>query len=371
MAKRHKLAVASALIGLYHLLTRRPRPAGDLTPTTCVRSIVVYSTTALGDLMFNTPAIYQLRRHYPAARIILVVHQKYVDLVRDAEDIDAVLSWDGSFARMSAFLRALRGHRPELAVILHSRAPYDVMSAVLAGCRFILRDDLVLDGRVPLVRWLAGWSEPGYDGHVIQRKLDMLAPLGCRTDVVSMRVPCSVDRLRFAVPGRVRIGFQLGASTAERCWPVARYAELASLLLPGQPDREIVLMGLPKEQGLADGFFAALPEALRPQVVNLVGQTSVRDAFDLVASLNVLVTGDTGPLHLAIALKVPTVSLFVTAEPWLTGPYQDPDLHDVVYRPLPADAEEGERANPMNQITVAAVAELVLARQRRIVSIQQ
>ncbi len=46
----------------------------------------------------------------------------------------------------------------------------------------------------------------------------------------------------------------------------------------------------------------------------------------------VLVTGDTGPLHLAIALQVPTVSLFVTANPNWTGPYQDLDIHTIIHK---------------------------------------
>lgn len=355
MAKKHKIALASGLIGLYHLLTRRPRPASELTAATDVRVIVVYSTTALGDLMFNTPAIHQLRLRYPAAHIALVVHQKYLDLVRDYDDVDEVLCWDGRFARFFGFVRQLRALRPQLAVILHSRAPYDVMSAVFGGCRHILRDDLVLDGQVLLAQWLTAWSEPGFAGHVIQRKLNMLAFLGCRTDEVAMRLPLPADPLHFAAPGQVRIGMQLGASTSERCWPGERFAELATRLLDGHPERRIVLMGLAQEQGLADAFMTALPPALAGQIDNQVGRTTVREAFDLVASLDLLVTGDTGPLHLAIALRVATVSLFVTAEPWLTGPYQDPALHTVVYQPLPAHAAATLQAHPMNMIGVDEV----------------
>lgn len=362
MAKKNKIALASGLIALYRLMTGRPRPAGALTAETVIRSIVIYSTTALGDLMFNTPAIRQLRLRYPAARIALVVHQKYVDLVQDYADVDAVLCWDGRFARMPGFLRTLRAFRPELAVILHSRVPYDVMSAVFGGCRFIVRDDLLQDGKVPMVRWLAGWSDASKTQHVIRRKLDMLAFLGCRTDDVAMHAPCPVDPARFRSPGRQRIGFQMGASTPERCWPVERFAALAEQVLTGHAEREVVLMGAPQETDLAEAFLAALPAGLHARVHNLVGQTSVRDAFDLVASLDVLVTGDTGPLHLAIAQQVPTVSLFVTAEPFSTGPYQDPALHDVLYRPLPADADAALQACPMTRIGVEDVLAPVLRR---------
>jgi ADP-heptose:LPS heptosyltransferase len=54
----------------------------------------------------------------------------------------------------------------------------------------------------------------------------------------------------------------------------------------------------------------------------------------IIKNLDILVTGDTGPLHLAVALKIKTVSLFVTANPKHTGPYQDHQLHEVLHVPL-------------------------------------
>jgi ADP-heptose:LPS heptosyltransferase len=69
-------------------------------------------------------------------------------------------------------------------------------------------------------------------------------------------------------------------------------------------------------------------------------------------NMDVLVTGDTGPLHLAIALKTKTVSLFVTANPQQTGPYQNPELHQVMY--VPAETQqlsEEQRHQPLSIIT--------------------
>jgi ADP-heptose:LPS heptosyltransferase len=364
MAKKYKMALVGGLLGVYRALTGLPRPAGELRADSEFRSIVIYSTTALGDLMFNTPAIHQLRLRYPSAHITLIVHQKFADLVCNYPDIDEVLCWDGKFSHQWGLVRQLRARRPDLAVILHSRAPHDVMTAVFAGVRHILRDDLMRDGYVPMARWLSGWSEPGHVGHVIQRKLSMLSVLGCRIDDTAMRVPCVVDRLHFAVPGRVRIGLQLGTSTPERRWPVERFAALADALLRDDPACSVVLLGVAQEAPLASRFLDALPEQWHRQVDNMIGQTSITQAFDLVASLDLLVTGDTGPLHLAIALQVPTVSLFATANPAETGPCQDMDRHRVIHCPLPHDASAVRQDAPMTNITVDSV----LAAVRRILS---
>lgn len=355
MAKKHKIVLADRLIALYHLFTGRPAPAATLRPDCMFSCVVVYSTTALGDLMFNTPALRQLRQRYPQARLVLVVHRKYVDLLQDYGDVDLVLCWDGRFAGLPAFVHTLRREKPELAVILHSRAPYDVLSAVFSGCRHVLRDDNFQHGYVPLKRWLAGASTPDYPGHVIQRKLDLLTRLGCDASQTSMCVPCPVHPGRYADDGALRVGFQLGASTPERCWPPAFFARLAVLLLAEYPRLRIVLMGTAQERPLEQAFLAALKHDCHSRVESLLGKTSVRDVFDVVAGLAVLVTGDTGPLHLAVALRVPSVGLFVTAEPEKTGPYQDPALHTIIKRSVP----DGCEGNPMQAIPVDMVANAV------------
>ena len=330
MAKKNKIALANALIWLHQRLFPRLRPAAALNVHSTFGCIVIYSTTALGDVMFNTPAIRQLRRRFPAAHLILVAHQKYTDMLQGYADVDEVLCWDGRFARLPAFVRQLRTRQPELAVILHSRAPYDVFSAVLAGCHTIVRDDNLSGEEVPMTQWLAAWSPPDFVGHVIQRKLKLLSVLGTDPSATAMVVPCIVNRQRYRRTGQCRVGFQLGASTAERRWPVSHFVALADCLLTANPAIVIVLLGIDAEVFLADDFMVGLASVYHGRVESLVGKTSVSEAFDAVASLDVLVTGDTGPLHLAIALQVPTVSLFASANPDRTGPYQDPDLHQLI-----------------------------------------
>ncbi|MNH31554.1 Glycosyltransferase family 9 (heptosyltransferase) [compost metagenome] len=78
-------------------------------------------------------------------------------------------------------------------------------------------------------------------------------------------------------------------------------------------------------------------------------------------NMEVLVTGDTGPLHLAIALKTKTVSLFVTANPTQTGPYQNTELHQVMYVPIDTqNLSEEQRHQPLSIISSEEVMERVL-----------
>lgn len=91
-------------------------------------------------------------------------------------------------------------------------------------------------------------------------------------------------------------------------------------------------------------------------IENYVGTLNLKELVEHISRFDVLVTGDTGPLHIAVALKVPTISLFVTANPAHTGPLQDKELHTVIRvppeeRPLTSEFSD----QPMFVITAQEV----------------
>jgi len=314
-----------------------------------IKCIAIYSTTALGDLILNSPAIYALKARFPQARMVLISSYKNKGLVENSEIFDDILYWDNKFKNIFSFIFKLRQFRPQLAVILHSHFPYDILSAVLSGCRYIFRDHYGSED-VALNRWLTGYS-PKFEGHTIQRKLQLLQPLGCDTTLSRMHIPVAVP-VGTRDAGKIRIGFQLGASRDFRRWPVACFAALADKLMAVEPTVEIILIGGKNEQALAEEFMALVTPAHRQSTQSLVGRTNLLQLASAITTLDMLVTGDTGPLHLAIAQQVKTVSLFVTANPLYTGPYQDLDLHRVFYKPIASlSAELAQNPFPMIAIT--------------------
>ncbi|MBS0971161.1 MULTISPECIES: glycosyltransferase family 9 protein [Yersiniaceae] len=331
MAKKWKTALTNAFLRGYVALTRRLQDPRTLDAQQEFRSIVIYSTTALGDLMFNTPAIRAVKQRYPKAFITLVSSEKNRGLVAESDYFDDVVYWDEKVRDLFSVVGQLRRRQPELAIILHAKPPYDVLSAVLAGCRYILKD---IYGGKPcgLERWLAN-PFVRYNGHLIQRKLDLVARLGCDAGNTDMAIPVPFPLLEKA-PGKIQIGFQMGASGQLRCWPVPHFIALAKRLLALGPAYQIVLIGTRKEAALEREFLAGMTAQELQQVVSHIDKTGLKALLGIMNNMDVMVTGDTGPLHLAIALKTPTVSLFVTANPAHTGPYQDPALHRVIQVPL-------------------------------------
>ncbi|QCR37647.1 glycosyltransferase family 9 protein [Nissabacter sp. SGAir0207] len=359
MAKKWKTTLTNLFLQGYVAVSRRLKDPRTLSADQSFRSIVIYSTTALGDLMFNTPAIRAVKARYPDAFITLVSSEKNRGLVAESDYFDDVVYWDEKVRDIFRVVKQLRRHRPELAIILHAKPPYDVLSAVLAGCEYILKD---IYGGKPcgLEQWLAN-PFVRYDGHLIQRKLELVRRLGCDADNHEMVIPVPFPAL-VKTPGKTIIGFQMGASGVLRCWPVERFIALAKRLIALGPDYQVVLIGTQKESELERQFLAGLTAPEREQVVSHINKTGLKALLGIMQNMDVMVTGDTGPLHLAIALKTPTVSLFVTANPAHTGPYQDPALHRVIQVPLSTkNLTPAQQRQPLCIISADEVFEKVAA----------
>ncbi len=129
------------------------------------------------------------------------------------------------------------------------------------------------------------------------------------------------ERLTVAAPPDAAffVGFQLGASAAVRQWPVAAFARVGEGLW--ERYRAVpVLLGGPGEKALADAY----RQACRAPAVDLIGATDLPGLAAVLCEMFLLLTNDTGTLHLAAGLDVPSVSIFLaTAQPFDTGPYRE------------------------------------------------
>jgi len=118
-------------------------------------------------------------------------------------------------------------------------------------------------------------------------------------------------------PGRPAVGFQLGASKSLRTWPPEYFFRLGELL-GEQLDAKIILFGSEQERALADQFYKSFPCTF----IDLIGKTTMVDLPSFLKRLNLLVSNDTGPMHIAAAVGTKVVGIFMgTAYFRITGPY--------------------------------------------------
>lgn len=349
-----------------------------------MRKVLVVNLTRFGDLLQTSPTIAGLKAQGDT-HVTVVVERNFAEVCDGIPGIDRVWPIDldalgrllladdlrAAYHTVAREIAALRAERFDLALNYSSSR----MSAVL----------LRLIG-VPDTR---GWSMSD-DGHrLITHPWSRLFSASCLTRrhaafnlvdhyrrVAGVRDgPCG---LRFTVEPAVRhrmldrlretglregdalIAFQLGASRAIRRWPPRHLIAVGGRL--GAAGLRLVLCGGAGDRGVADEVAAALG----PEVIDLCGRTSVAELAAVLERADVLLTGDTGPMHLAVAVGTPVVALFFgPALPVDTGPYAADQL--CLHAPVPcAPCDHAVTChNPFchDVLDPEAVGEAVLARR--------
>ncbi|WP_152514495.1 glycosyltransferase family 9 protein [Chrysiogenes arsenatis] len=310
-------------------LWRHPRDASGLQHrhrlNQVPRSIVVYSNTALGDTLMSTPALKALRESFPAAHITLFIHEKIHPLFAHFPYVDAFLLYYGGYRGFLRNVRELRSMRPDCILIFHANGPQDIPSAVLSGCNIILKSPTCS----PYSSLLSHQFTFPSGVHTIEERLEIVRFLGGRASdmrmVLSPEYSQSTERQYFS-DHNVVIGFQVGASDIYKTWPIESFCALAVQLLNHNNNIIIALCGTAQERAIAEKVVQVDP--LR--VKNYCGNTQIAQLPWLVREFNVLVSNDTGTMHVAVALGVPTVGLFASTNPSHTGIVQDLDKHVMI-----------------------------------------
>ncbi len=284
---------------------------------------------SLGDIVHAMPVAAALRTAFPAARIDWVTHPAYVSLVSLVRGVDTVIPVDtrvwhtGRRGNVVEGLGLLRQAGYDVALDLQGL----VKSAVLAraaGARRTLgftRAHL----REPAARFFYDESvDPGEVAHVIHKNLAFCAAVGAdsRTVQFPLTTPASAVAAQLAseLRGQPYVLLNPGAAWPNKRWPAARFGALASRLREQQGMASVVLWG-PDEQALAEAVVQASDGAAR-----LAPPTSIPDMVAVAAGARMMVSGDTGPLHLAAAVGTPVVALFGPTRCERNGPWDARDL---------------------------------------------
>ena len=301
-----------------------------------VKNILVVSSTAIGDTLLSTPAIRAVRKGYPRARIIALLNKDNMELFSNNPHIDGVVPYYGGYKRFNATVAALTKYSFDLALIFHGNEPQATPICYLAGARFIMKlpnnseYNFLLSNREPVVTW-------DEMGHGIEGRLKTAALAGCAPDGFEMELfteradtekADEFLRNEGVSNETFLIGLQPGASTVSRQWFPERFTRLAKNLLTAHPEARIVLTGSPGEAPLCKKIAAGIGDA----AVVAAGRLPLRQVPPLIKRLGVLVTGDTGPMHIAIAVGTPVVALYAVADSKKTGPLYDKHRHRVIQK---------------------------------------
>ena len=295
-------------------------------------NLAVRAPNWLGDAIMALPALEALRQAKPEANLTVLARASVADLYRLSglcEDVVALPSPKGAGGWRSVWRAAwtLRAHRFDAGLLL----PNSFESALtfrLAG----IRDSwgYARDGRRPLLRRAA---EPPRQGEIPRHEVFYYLELLRRLGIISALPAEAIPRLRLSEETRARgrevlaeaglsgriIAIAPGsANSRAKQWAPERFVaaarETAETL-----GASVAIFGTPQERELAAGIEISLA-GLGVQVRSLAGRTSLRDFICAIANVSVLITNDSGGMHVAYAAGVPTVAIFGPTIPEATGP---------------------------------------------------
>ena len=291
-------------------------------------NILIVKLSSLGDVIHASPCAHALRELFPSARISWIVEKNFAGLLVGSPALDEVIQVDLDYLRKApfldgvAYLRALkkdlRARRFDLVLDLQGLFK-SALVAWMTGC-----PERYGYGELREGSWLISQRVSGAHAkdHVIQRYLDVIRFLG--SDVAEPTFPLpdfslekqGVERLLTGcAPASKRIVFAPGTSKANKEWPVSHYAALAKLLSHEGWTFVIVGGNGDREKG------RQLAELIGPAAVDLTGKTNLKELAALLSDAALFVSGDTGPLHIAVAVGVPIVAMYGPTRPERTGPY--------------------------------------------------
>lgn len=289
--------------------------------------IIVRMPNWVGDLVMATPVLQDLRAEYPESKITAMAREPIAELLRHESAIDELFAYskpESGFLRRQlrrdiiGKLRAGKYDRGLLLTNSFSSAWWFWVGNVKQRIGFAgnWRSFLLTDA-VPRPEGL----------HQVEEYKALLGtpdtPSSPRLILTEgeTRIARELLRQRGMLPGMKLVGINPGAAYGSaKCWPLARFRALALKLLE---DRKVILLffGDVTQGELVREICRGLPE----RVLNLAGLTSLRELMALIAECDVLVTNDSGPMHIAAALDVPIVALFGSTDPDKTGPWGNRD----------------------------------------------
>jgi lipopolysaccharide heptosyltransferase II len=306
-----------------------------LTP----KRILIVRLRQIGDVVFTTPAVHALRRHFPEAHLTYLVEPAASPVVATNLHLNEVI--------VAPRGRGLRALRQDLALGRQLRnARYDVVLDFHGG------------PRASLLTWLSGAPvRIGYDvagrgwmytrrvhrprelrrRHSVDNQWDLLEPLGIERptpeqDPVEMpvdRAAADAVECRLAAAGVSRddrlVVLHVSAGNPFRRWPTESFGEVAAALAAGDSRNRIVVTSGPSETGAATGVIAdardRLKAAERGRILDC-GEFSLAELRALVERAVLYIGGDSGPMHIAATSGVSMVSLYGPTLPVRSAPWR-------------------------------------------------
>jgi lipopolysaccharide heptosyltransferase II len=292
-------------------------PAGG--PEAAPYRWLVRSPNPLGDACMSLPAVRALKKSRPGIHLTVTCRDNLAPMWAARDEVDAVIPFSKSLGPLSVG-RLIREHGPYDEGLLLPNSFRSALELRLGGVRRLT--GYARYQRSFLLQRAVKEPLPSPEKqHHVHRYLHLIEAMGITMEPIDelLAIPPAPTPIAGNAESEIHLGICPGAEygNAKR-YPIERYAEAIGNLRTNRPDLKIrvSIFGSPAERQIGEDLAALVAE---PRV-NRAGQTSIAGLVEELQSCHLVATNDTGTMHLAAALGVPTVAIFGSTEPDFTAP---------------------------------------------------
>jgi heptosyltransferase II len=309
-----------------------------------IRRLLIRGTNWVGDSILSLPALKQARQAFPNAQISLLVIPWVSGIYEECAWVDEVLIYDRGSVHSGVqgklrLIRSLSERRFDAAILFQNAFEAAVLARLARipiragytcqGRGWLLSHPIRVDARISKLHQTFYYLD--LMDQLLRRKRVALTSIAQERSTSSLPgmpdISLNVSvlrrqqaRTRMEVQGvdfrRKVVGVNPGAfyGSAKR-WLSERYAALLDKLIESER-AAVVVFGAPNEAAIA----RAIQSSMRQRPVVLAGRTQLSELIAMIACCDLFITNDSGPMHLAAALHVPTVAIFGSTDATATGP---------------------------------------------------
>ncbi len=310
-----------------HLFLKGQAPKRPIRPFVLsslggINRILLMTTTAIGDTLFSTPAIRAVKESYPDKEVHVLGHVRSHLLLQENPYLDRLLLYRGKRKGIIELIRELREQRYDLVVILHSNDPEALPLAWATQAPYIIGP-----GTSRFAEFLSN-KVYCYDDnrHAIERRLDFVRVIGADTvnKKMDLFLPAQGEKKADRILGakwkdsfQPLIGLHPTGSGTYKWWPADYFAGLAQELVKRVQVR-FIIFSTRKEAAVS----RSIAKNLGDNVLQVQGKYDLLEVAALMKKCRLFIANDSGPLHMALALGIPTLALIGADSPLRIGPYQ-------------------------------------------------
>jgi lipopolysaccharide heptosyltransferase II len=306
-------------------------------PFDTAKNILIRGTNWIGDTIMTLPAVHAIRNTFPGARISVLAKPWVAEIFNICPDIDEIIVFKspGIHSGIAGKLRLATELKAKMfdAAILLQNAIEAAIITWLAGIP--IRGGYNSDGRGLLLTHSVQRTEAIRKVHQIQYYLEMVKSLGCRSgeEKVYLHPGNEYDVLSekiFTEHGIGREGFIVGIAPGAtygpaKRWFSERFAAVGDRLFEDL-SAQVILLGSNEDRKTTD----LVKQHAHHPLINLAGKTNLKEAIAIISKCDLFISNDSGLMHIAGALNVPTVAIFGSTNPITTSPVGEKSV--VIYK---------------------------------------